>query len=586
MTILENVFYINLDHRTDRKNSIEKQLNNFGWKYNRFPAIVNDDGRIGCTLSHLHLLKYAKQNNLPYIVIVEDDILFTQPTTFINSLTQFLNSNTNYDVILLAGNVIPPYIPVGKYAIKVQFCQTTTGYMVKNHYYDKLINNISTGLNHLMKWPEIHVSFAIDKWWTKLQKIDNWYFIYPPTVTQAEDYSDIEKKHVNYVNAMLDVDKKWLNIKSINTHYHVPTIFSVDEQEGVYYDARGNIDIYVNNKNKTQVLKDLLDTKEKRDNFINKDQERKHKLLDYYKNAFDNYTTISDINLNHICNNKEDLTETTFVIPFFYDFQERLANLNTLVNFISKHFNTTIFIAEMGSTSYKDKLILNYNPSIKYFFTKSDEIFSRTAVTNFALQFVETSCVVINDVDCFTLPESYTKAQQMILFDNFKMLHPFSSPPGCYNMLPKTVQNFVQRDYNISSINIKECNYNQLAGVGGILFIDYNTYKLLGFENEYFISYSPEDMERIKRFRRLGLKTTEQVNEIYHNSNNKYFNSPLFHMEHPRTPDSTIMHKYFQSNELLMYCLDQYDNDELIQYIHTISKSDLSLNDYKNILSK
>ena len=57
-------------------------------------------------------------------------------------------------------------------------------------------------------------------------------------------------------------------------------------------------------------------------------------------------------------------------------------------------------------------------------------------------------------------------------------------------------------------------------------------------------------------------------------------------MEHPRTPDSTIMHKYFQSNELLMYCLDQYDNDELIQYIHTISKSDLSLNDYKNILSK
>tara|TARA_E500000331_G_scaffold73732_2_gene68687 strand:+ start:2609 stop:4357 length:1749 start_codon:yes stop_codon:yes gene_type:complete len=582
MALLENVFYINLDHRVDRKNNVEKQLDYFKWKYQRFPAITNENGRIGCTLSHLQLLKYAKQQNLPYIVIVEDDIIFTKPDLFNNNLKLFLDNNNNYDVLLLAGNVIPPYQKINEYSIKVEFCQTTTGYMVKNHYYDKLIHNINTGMTHLLKWPDQHRVFAIDKWWTKLQEKDNWFFIIPPTVTQADDYSDIEKKQVQYSSSMLDIEKKWFN----TTGYKVPSIFSVDEKQGTYYDARGSLDIYMDKKDKTLVLKNLLNTPEKIMNFINKDRERKSELINTYKNLLENNTTISHFNKDYNDTGKEDLTETTFIIPFFYDFEERLQNLNTLINFISKHFNTNIFIAEMGPKSYKDRLSIKHRASITYFYTESNEPFSRTTVTNNALKYVETTCVVINDVDCFTLPDSYIKAQKMILFDNFKAIHPFSSPPGCFNMLPITVNHFTNNNYDINTIPLSGCNHNQVAGVGGILFIDYDTYKLLGFENKYFISYSPEDQERIKRFRRLNLKTTNQINENLHNSNDDYFKSPLFHMEHPRTPDSTIMHKYFQSNELLMHCLDKLDNDNFIKYLHEESNSTLSLNEYKNMLSK
>lgn len=219
MTILQNVFYINLDHRKDRKDNVEKQLADYNWNYTRFPAIQHENGRIGCTLSHLQLLTYAKNQNLPYIVIIEDDIVFTKPKTFMLSLDKFMENNHNYDVLLLAGNIVPPYKEIGSYAIKVDFCQTTTGYMVQNHYYDKLINNIETGMNHLLKYPNMHVQFAIDKWWTKLQNIDNWYFIVPATVTQAQDYSDIEQKVVNYHSYMLDIRKEWLH-KNIN--YHPP----------------------------------------------------------------------------------------------------------------------------------------------------------------------------------------------------------------------------------------------------------------------------------------------------------------------------------------------------------------------------
>ena len=60
----------------------------------------------------------------------------------------------------------------------------------------------------LIQSPEKHVIYAIDKYWFKLQKRDKWYLIIPLTVTQREDYSDIEKRPTNYTNVMIDLDKE------------------------------------------------------------------------------------------------------------------------------------------------------------------------------------------------------------------------------------------------------------------------------------------------------------------------------------------------------------------------------------------
>jgi hypothetical protein len=81
---------------------------------------------------------------------------------------------------------------------------------VKRHYYDTLIANIREGLQLLMRNPEKHVMYAIDKWWFQLQQKDTWYLIIPLTVTQREDYSDIEKKRTNYTWLMTDLDKPFL----------------------------------------------------------------------------------------------------------------------------------------------------------------------------------------------------------------------------------------------------------------------------------------------------------------------------------------------------------------------------------------
>ena len=210
MNDIKNAFYINLESRSDRKVWCEKQLQSVGIKASRFNAIKLKNGAIGCSMSHLKCLQIAKEQGWDHILIVEDDIEFTNPTLFKTQFDKFLTNTPKreWDVVLLAGNNMPPYEEASDYCVKVTRCQTTTSYMVNGHYFDKLIANINQGIKLLMKEPDKHRIYAIDKYWFNLQQQDKWFLITPLTVTQREDYSDIEKRVTNYRNVMLDLDKK------------------------------------------------------------------------------------------------------------------------------------------------------------------------------------------------------------------------------------------------------------------------------------------------------------------------------------------------------------------------------------------
>jgi len=205
---IKNAFYINLLSRPDRKKHVEDQLEKIGIKAERFNAIKLKNGAVGCSMSHLKCLEIARTNNWDHVLIVEDDILFLNPALFIHKLNEFLSNHKNFDVLLFAGNNMPPYVTIDNSCVKVSKCQTTTGYLVKSHYYDTLIHNYKEGIKKLMNEPLKHAIYAIDKYWFRLQEKDKWYLIIPLSVTQREDYSDIEKKRTNYTNVMIDLDKK------------------------------------------------------------------------------------------------------------------------------------------------------------------------------------------------------------------------------------------------------------------------------------------------------------------------------------------------------------------------------------------
>jgi len=211
-----NSFYINLESRTDRKEHVEKELAKIGITPNRFNAIKMENGAIGCSMSHLKCLQLAKKNNWDHVLICEDDIEFLNPTLFINQTIQFFKTYDDWDVMLLAGNSIPPFKKVESFCVKISKCQTTTGYLVNGHYFDTIIDNIKKGLENLIKNPEQHTEYAIDKYWFLLQEKDNWYLPVPLTVSQRYSYSDIEKKMTNYKQLMLDLDKSKITEKYKN----------------------------------------------------------------------------------------------------------------------------------------------------------------------------------------------------------------------------------------------------------------------------------------------------------------------------------------------------------------------------------
>jgi glycosyl transferase family 25 len=195
---------------------VETQLSKIGLQgFQRFNAIKMENGAVGCSMSHLKVLQQALKLKLDHVLIVEDDIEFLDPDLFTAQLERFFKEQMKkttslWDVVLFAGNNMPPYETVDDTCVKVSKCQTTTGYLVNGHYIEKLMNNIKMGLTNLLREPKNHTQYAIDKHWFALQAVDNWFLITPLTVVQREDYSDIEKKVINYQEAMTDLDKKEL----------------------------------------------------------------------------------------------------------------------------------------------------------------------------------------------------------------------------------------------------------------------------------------------------------------------------------------------------------------------------------------
>jgi GR25 family glycosyltransferase involved in LPS biosynthesis len=209
--LLKHVLYINLDIRPDRLKHVQNEMNKMLVVGERVAGIKMPHGAVGCTLSHIKCLELAKERGWPHVFICEDDILFTNPELLKENLLKFSeNKEIDWDVVIIGGNNCPPYERIADYCIKVSNNQTTTGYIVKAHYYDTLIQNFKESAKRLMREPTKQKQYALDIYWKSLQKTDKWYMITPPTVVQTEDYSDIEGRRVNYSGLMLDLDKEWL----------------------------------------------------------------------------------------------------------------------------------------------------------------------------------------------------------------------------------------------------------------------------------------------------------------------------------------------------------------------------------------
>lgn len=188
---IDKIVYINLDKRTDRNEHMKSMTSLFSDKVIRFSAIEHTPGSIGCTKSHIAVLEMAIQNNWKNVVVLEDDAVWNKLEQGSGKLQELIN--TDYDAIILGGSF------VNRCNDRLISCKSTVGYVVHSKYYTTLLENFREGLKGLEATHD-HDVFAIDSYWSKLQKKDKWFIVAPCLVYQKPDHSDICNSYQDYTS--------------------------------------------------------------------------------------------------------------------------------------------------------------------------------------------------------------------------------------------------------------------------------------------------------------------------------------------------------------------------------------------------
>lgn len=137
-------FIINLDHETERKQYMEKEMTKLNISnYSFFKAIYGEKelqnysfkvmndwkdyfknrkitvGEIGCALSHWHLWLHIIENNIDQALILEDDIVFEE--SFSEKIDKILQLNMDFDFLYLSRNELNTIFKLGHEEIINEF---------------------------------------------------------------------------------------------------------------------------------------------------------------------------------------------------------------------------------------------------------------------------------------------------------------------------------------------------------------------------------------------------------------------------------------------------------------------------------
>ena len=154
----DDVYYINLDYREDRKKLFEERSSAIGLNAKRFSGIVPGDGeyaliesnqkdtrrkwKVGCTLSHQAIVREAKEKGLQNVLIFEDDCIFLEG--FIEKAQNCVNDlkEQEWDLMYFGGqpNQYAKKVTENLGLIENGGVYSTHAYAINHTFYDKMLN--------------------------------------------------------------------------------------------------------------------------------------------------------------------------------------------------------------------------------------------------------------------------------------------------------------------------------------------------------------------------------------------------------------------------------------------------------------
>ena len=178
---------------------IAQQLNIYGLSYERLPAIYHSFGIVGCTQSHLAVLRLAKERGYQRVWIMEDDFEFLVSQEEMKTALQMLCSgDIKFDVCMFAYNALQrKEIEGSDCFFQIYEAETASSYVVEAHYYDKLIQLYEKTIPLLEKTRR-HWVYANDQSWKILQGSDHWIATKQRMGKQRHGFSDNAQEYMSY----------------------------------------------------------------------------------------------------------------------------------------------------------------------------------------------------------------------------------------------------------------------------------------------------------------------------------------------------------------------------------------------------
>jgi glycosyl transferase, family 25 len=196
MEHIAKVVYINLDRRQDRRESIESELARMGIQAERFSAVDQSPGMVGCHKSHIAVLKHAQQHDWENVLILEDDFIFLiNRDTLENELNAFFGLGIPYDVAMIS-YTLHQTEEYNHCVGRVKNAGNASGYIVHKRFYQTLIENLETALP-LLESTHQHWKYQNDASWKTLQPAAEWFYFKKRFGKQMAGYSDLANCHLD-----------------------------------------------------------------------------------------------------------------------------------------------------------------------------------------------------------------------------------------------------------------------------------------------------------------------------------------------------------------------------------------------------
>jgi len=207
MDHIDCVYYMNLDHRTDRKDQIESELDKLGVcdsKRVRISGVYKPGfGILGCGLAHKKTIETFLASPHKTCLIFEDDFEFTLDMEYVHFLLNAIfEEKIEFDCVMLAGCILRVESTPYPFLQKVHDVHTASAYIITKEFAPVLLESYTESTKLLedtfLETGKKVISYHNDIWWKRYQPSHNWYILNPRLGEQRESYSDNLERDLKY----------------------------------------------------------------------------------------------------------------------------------------------------------------------------------------------------------------------------------------------------------------------------------------------------------------------------------------------------------------------------------------------------